>query len=162
MNPETPERIRRYYANLSDTDLETAYGHGPAGYRDHGIWVLVREAHRERFGDSPVPVGTDAPPAAAALMDWTLFIQLVVVVNLPPLLVPLGFIPGIGLLAMVPFLFWVNIPGMPLAELGVPYYEMGEFGTMPRGPVGWGLIILFWVLVALVSSMVVKRRRAHR
>jgi hypothetical protein len=44
--------------------------------------------------------------------------------------------------------------------LGIHRYEVQEFGVLPHGPVDVGLIVLFWCLVAVVATMIVKHRRA--
>lgn len=48
-------------------------------------------------------------------------------------------------LAFLAILFWINIPGLPLAMLGV--FRAEEFGALP-GPFGYVIIVLFWTLVA--------------
>jgi hypothetical protein len=69
---------------------------------------------------------------------------------------PFGFMLG---------MLWINIPGMPLSHLmGDRYFPTEEFGVLPQGPVGYGLIVLFWVIVAAVlgwatSALIGRLRR---
>ena len=76
-----------------------------------------------------------------------LFFSITLLLNLSPLFI---FIPinKLKLLAFIPYLFWINIPGIPLARLGVPFYEIHEFGAVPQNPAGWALIVIFWILIA--------------
>lgn len=57
-------------------------------------------------------------------------------------------------LAFFAFLFWINIPGLPLALLGV--FRAEEFGALP-GPFGYVIIVLFWTLVAYAITRVFDR-----
>jgi hypothetical protein len=91
------------------------------------------------------------------LGDLKLFLLLAFVFNVPPLL---ALVPFAGVFAVLPTMFWANIPGMPLTLLGIHRYEVQEFGVLPHGPVEVGLIVLFWCLVAVVATMIVKHRRA--
>ena len=45
-------------------------------------------------------------------------------------------IPATRLFGFMPYLFWVNIPGIPLVKLGIPFIEYREFGAYPLGVVG--------------------------
>jgi hypothetical protein len=80
------------------------------------------------------------------LLIWLLFF------NWPPLVV---LVPPLRLVAFVPLLFWINIPGLFLATLlGPPMFKVEEFGALPSGPIAWGLLALFWVLVAVLFTLV--------
>jgi len=89
--------------------------------------------------------------------DFRFFLLLAFIFNVPPML---ALVPGVGVIAILPTLFWANIAGMPLTLLGIHRYEVQEFGVLPHGPVDVGLIVLFWCLVAVVATMIVKHRRA--
>jgi len=90
--------------------------------------------------------------------DWKVFILLIIVFNLPPLLI---FMPlnSVQTFAFLPYLFWVSIPGIPFGTAGLPFYEIEEFGAIPKGAIGWGLIVLFWIFVAYGLTMITKRLR---
>lgn len=66
------------------------------------------------------------------------------------------------MLAFIPALFWVSIPGVPLALAGLPFYEIKEFGAIPNGGIGWLLIVAFWLVVAFCLTLALKRRRARK
>src|SRR5262245_11856501 len=73
--------------------------------------------------------------------------------NWPPALM---LIPFFKLLAFIPALFWINIPvlWLGLAELiGEAHYGIGRFGAMPLTPLAWILIAAFWVVAAVVLTM---------
>lgn len=53
--------------------------------------------------------------------------------------------PVASSLAFYAILFWMNIPGLPLAMLGV--FRAEGFGALP-GPFGYVIIVLFWTLLA--------------
>lgn len=60
--------------------------------------------------------------------------------------VQIPYVSGVAsALAFLAFLFWINIPGLPLAMLGV--FRAEEFGALP-GPFGYVIIVLFWTFVA--------------
>jgi hypothetical protein len=88
--------------------------------------------------------------------DWKLLLFLALIFNLPPLLV---LVPGVGVLGVLPTVFWANIAGVPLTLLRVHHYDMQEFGVTPKGPVDVGLIVLFWCVAAFVATAIVKYRR---
>ena len=47
-------------------------------------------------------------------------------------------------------LLWVNIPGIPLHYVfGETYFQAG-IGVIPQGVVGYGLVILFWIIVSIL------------
>jgi len=74
------------------------------------------------------------------VFHWWLVLWLI-----PPLREPLG--PT----GFKQSLYWINIPGIPLAHvMGPRYFEVEEFGALPHGPVAYGLIVLFWVFVAAI------------
>jgi len=61
----------------------------------------------------------------------------------------------LGPLAFIPALYWINIPGMPLARIwGLPHFKMGEFGALPQDVFAWTLITLFWILVAVCLALI--------
>lgn len=68
-------------------------------------------------------------------------------------------IPGlstiINLLFFLPTLFWINIPGIPLALLGIPGFGMGEFGAMPKGFLAYALLVLCWTLLAFLAARII-------
>jgi len=63
-------------------------------------------------------------------------------------------IPKINIVLLLPLLIWVNVVGLPFAMIGVPYFEIHEFGAVPQGVIGYGLIVLGYVLAAFFLSMV--------
>ena len=74
-------------------------------------------------------------------------------------LVPIiSFLPfSLGkILVFVPMLFWVNIVGLPLALIGVPFFEVHEFGAVPQGVTGYGLVVLVYCLAAFFLSLIGK------
>ncbi len=91
--------------------------------------------------------------------DWKLFIIFALVLNSPPLLVR---IPIVGIFAFLPSLFWVNIPGLLLEQIGVPFFDVQEFGAIPKGPFGWLLIITFWLVVAFILTRIIKRKKSNQ
>ena len=60
-------------------------------------------------------------------------------------------------LAFLPYLLWINIPGFPLAAIGSPFYDLQQFGALPKGFMGWALIVLFYVLAAFFLSLIGNR-----
>ncbi len=73
---------------------------------------------------------------------------LTAVLNSPAILF---WIPGLGMLFILPFFFWINIPALwfGLAKLiGKPHYEISAFGASPQTPLAWLLIVGFWTLLA--------------
>lgn len=61
-------------------------------------------------------------------------------------------IPLLQPLLFLPYLFWTNLVALPLAMLGVPFFEVHEFGGVPQGVVGYGLICLVYLVLAFVLS----------
>ncbi len=91
--------------------------------------------------------------------DLKLFAVLLAFVNLPPIIFYSG-IPPLFMLAFLPALFWVNIPGIPLAMIiGEPHFDIQEFGAMPKDALSVGLIIVFWVLVPYGATLIVRKIR---
>ena len=88
--------------------------------------------------------------------DLKILLVALLVLNSPPILVR---VPFIGILMFIPMLFWISIPGIPLGLLGLPYFEIKEFGAIPRGIMGWGLVVLFWCLMACGLTLILKRAR---
>ncbi|MBU0729406.1 MAG: hypothetical protein KKE17_01785 [Proteobacteria bacterium] len=76
-----------------------------------------------------------------------LFFLTVLLLNSPSLylLIPDSMV---RILLLLPYLLWVNIPGIPLAHLKFPFYELHEFGAVPQNLIGWSLIVIFWIFVA--------------
>ena len=85
------------------------------------------------------------------------FPVLAILLNLPGILFAIPF-PLLQMLALIPLIFWINIPAIPLSIMGVPYYPFKEFGALPQGTMGWLLIVIFWVIVAFVISWRISRR----
>jgi|ERR1043166_1151770 hypothetical protein len=52
----------------------------------------------------------------------------------------------------IPFLIWVNVPGIPLQSLGFPQFRITDFGPYPEGPLAYGAILFFWTIVAYIGS----------
>lgn len=48
--------------------------------------------------------------------SWNVFLRLVILFHLPVLV---AHLPGVGLLALLPLVLWVNIPAIPLQSLGL-------------------------------------------
>jgi len=172
MTPAELVRFQEHYRRLPDAKLAELHAEGPVAFAGPEIWALLDEEFKRR-AISPHPIQQPQYTGAAhgfGSRDWKLFLRLALIFHLPPLLVlVLAFIlslapgvgPVVGLLALLPYVFWVNIPAIPLARFGVPYYDFQEFGAVPKGPMGLALIILFWLVVAFVATAVVKHRRAR-
>lgn len=90
--------------------------------------------------------------------DWRVFVVVAFVLNSPPLLVR---VPVIGMLAFIPSLFWTSIPGIPLAVMGLPFFQVEEFGAVPKGVIGWSLIVAFWIGVAFLLVVMFKKMKAR-
>ena len=88
--------------------------------------------------------------------DWKVFVVVALVLNSPPLLVR---VPVIGMLAFIPSLFWISIPGIPLALIGLPFFEVAEFGAVPKGAIGWSLIVTFWIGIAFLLVLMLKKMK---
>ena len=88
--------------------------------------------------------------------DLKILVLAILVLNSPPVLVR---VPAIGIIMFIPMLFWISIPGIPFALIGLPYYEIKEFGAIPHGIMGWVLIVLFWCLVAFGLTVILKKAR---
>ncbi|MDB6078452.1 MAG: hypothetical protein JWO82_2199 [Akkermansiaceae bacterium] len=83
---------------------------------------------------------------------WRLAAIWWLVLDWPSLLV---WIPGLRMVIFLPFLVWVNVPalGLHLAEtVGPPHYEVEEFGAQPGTALGWGLIVIFWMLATALLA----------
>jgi len=91
--------------------------------------------------------------------DWKVFVVVALVLNSPPLLVR---VPVIGMLAFIPSLFWISIPGIPLALIGLPFFAVAEFGAVPKGAIGWSLIVTFWIGIAFLVVLMLKKMKARR
>ena len=52
----------------------------------------------------------------------------------------------------IPFLIWVNGPGIPLQSLGFPAFRVTDFGPYPEGPLAYGAILFCWTIVAYAGS----------
>lgn len=71
---------------------------------------------------------------------WWVILRLVP--GLRDLLAPLGFKQA---------LYWINIPGVPLARMmGPKHFGIEEFGAIPAGPLEYTIITFFWIFVAVV------------
>lgn len=80
------------------------------------------------------------------LLIWLVFF------NWPPIV---ALIPLLQLLAFFPLLFWINIPGLFLVKLiGPTHLRVEAFGVLPDGPIGCGLIVIFWALIAVCFALV--------
>ncbi|MEE9271309.1 MAG: hypothetical protein V3V49_13735 [Candidatus Krumholzibacteria bacterium] len=91
--------------------------------------------------------------------DLKLFGVLLLIVNLPPIIVYSGT-PFAFIFMFLPALFWVNVPGIPLAlVLGEPHFDVQEFGAMPKDPLAWALIISFWIVAPYAATLIVKKIR---
>jgi hypothetical protein len=56
--------------------------------------------------------------------------------------------------AFMQAMYWINIPGLPLARvMGPSHFGVEEFGALPAGPLEYGLIAIFWVLVAAILGL---------
>lgn len=66
------------------------------------------------------------------------------------LIPPLKHLRFLMPMAFIQSMFLINIPGFPLAHaFGPPHFRIEEFGTLPQDATAYGLILLFWVLVAV-------------
>ena len=91
--------------------------------------------------------------------DLKLFAVLLAFANLPPIMVHSG-IPPLMIFGFLPALFWVNVPGMPLAIIiGQPHFDIQEFGAMPKDTFSWTLIIIFWILVPYGATLIMRKLR---
>ncbi len=90
--------------------------------------------------------------------DIKLLLALIMIFNSPPILVR---IPIMGILMFIPLLFWISIPGIPMGLIGVPFYEIKEFGAIPKGFIGWALIVLFWSLLAFVTYSIIRKVKSR-
>jgi hypothetical protein len=64
-------------------------------------------------------------------------------------------IPALGLVALIPGLFWINIPTgwLGLAHIvGQSNFELTDFGFMPNTLWGWLSVVMFWTLLAIVMT----------
>jgi len=67
-------------------------------------------------------------------------------------------------------MLWINIPGIPLHyTMGDRYFPVEAFGALPQGVIGYGLIVLFWTVVAGILARItnaaigwLQRRRARQ
>jgi len=73
---------------------------------------------------------------------------------------PLGFLlskhlldsEALSVVFGIPFLIWVNVPGIPLQSVGFPEFRVTDFGPYPEGPLAYGAILFCWTIVAYVGS----------
>lgn len=62
-------------------------------------------------------------------------------------------IPIIGMIAFIPALFVISIPGFLFAPLvGSSVIDIQEFGAVPKNLFGWSLIVVFWVVASMAIS----------
>jgi hypothetical protein len=83
-----------------------------------------------------------------------IFLIWLIVLNMPALFVSTG-IGFFRLLFFLPYLFWINIPGLWLGlakAIGQPHYDIEAFGALPQTPLAWGLILIFWIVVAVAIT----------
>ena len=93
------------------------------------------------------------------LQHIKIFFIWLVLVNLPPLLCSTGS-DFLHLVFFLPYLFWINIPGLWLGlaiVVGQPHYDIQEFGALPQTPLAWILIALFWILIAIALTALTAR-----
>jgi len=84
------------------------------------------------------------------------FLLLFVFVNIWPL----GFLlskhlldsEALSVVFGIPFLIWVNVPGIPLQSLGFPQFRLTDFGPYPEGPLAYGAILFCWTIAAYAAS----------
>ena len=92
-----------------------------------------------------------------------LFATWLALLNWPPVLM---LAPPFSLLAFLPYLLWLNVPGLLFRHLlGHGHFRVEEFGVIPTGILEWGLIALFWITAALaaaVTSMALTRKDKAR
>ena len=78
----------------------------------------------------------------------------------PLLIYPLSLILSshllmpLGLIVFFPALFSINVPAIFYSATGIRYYKGEEFGALPGGFIDWGLIILFWIVIAYLLSSI--------
>ena len=84
------------------------------------------------------------------------FVVLVLTFLAVPMLSFLPFAP-IKMWLFLPLSFWINIVGMPLAIIGIPYFEIHEFGAVPQGAIGYGLIVLVYIMAAFFYNLLAKK-----
>jgi hypothetical protein len=75
-----------------------------------------------------------------------------------PILIVYPFFKSV---AFWPVYIWINLPGIPLHYLGVPFYQKNSnpnAGVFPIGVLGWGLNELFYVIIALLISYAINRK----
>jgi hypothetical protein len=54
-------------------------------------------------------------------------------------------------------LFWINIVGIPLAIIGIPYFEIHEFGPVPQGAIGYGVIVFVYIMAAFFCHLLANK-----
>jgi len=84
------------------------------------------------------------------------FAVLVLAFLVVPILAFIPFAP-IKMLLFLPLLFWINIVGIPLATIGIPYFEIHEFGAVPQGAIGYGIILFVYFMAAFFLSLIGKQ-----
>lgn len=84
------------------------------------------------------------------------FVLLMLLFFSVPLLALLPF-ASVKMLLFLPTLFWINLVGLPLAMIGIPYFEIHEFGAVPEGVAGYFLIGLGYLLAAFFLSSLGKK-----
>lgn len=81
------------------------------------------------------------PRCIRILLIWLLLIHWPFVI---------GWLPPLHMAAFVQAMFWINIPGLPMAErIGLPHFKVEEFGALPQDAFAWSILFLFWLIVAL-------------
>ena len=74
--------------------------------------------------------------------------------NWPPILI---WVPFLRLPCFLPYLFWINFPAQwcGLGQLmGKRHYVFEEFGALPQTTLSWGMIVAFWIVVAIALTAV--------
>jgi hypothetical protein len=85
------------------------------------------------------------------------FVVLVLAFWVVPLLSFIPFAP-IKMWLFLPLLFWIkNIVGIPLAIIGISYFEIHEFGAVPEGTIGYGIIVFVYIMAAFFLSLIGKQ-----
>ena len=84
---------------------------------------------------------------------YKIFVFWFCLLNSPPLL---ALVPKLAIIILLPYLFWINIPVLwtGLASfIGQPHYLIKEFGAIPKTYLAWGIIVIFWAVVAYLLTL---------
>ena len=81
------------------------------------------------------------------------FLIIAIILNVPPIL----FLTGIEA-SLLPFYFWVNVPELLTgitSSIGYPdFLSKRFFGNVPHSAFAYGILILFWNIIALLISYI--------